>query len=544
MAEQALDLPRAPEPQSGTRYEGPAARSPLRGALRRHVWWWVAVAIVAFSTALVLWARTRPSYDAYGWLVWGYQTLHGHLDLGGAPSWKPLPYVFTVPFALFGPHLEMRLWMVAAVALSFAGSVFAGRIAFRVVAAEPGADAAGTGAHAGAPQPVPLAQGRLVRLAPWAAAVVAGAAVLAIQDYMHYVLSVQSDPVIVTLVLAGIDSYLCGRRALAFWLGVLAGLGRPEAWILLGPYTLYLWFRAPRLRWQLVTGWALTAFMWFGVPTITNDRPFVSAQLAMNSPRMLRGNQIVGALHRFWDLYNAPLWVAAGLTAAWGAYRRHRVVLGLSVAVALWVIVEIAFALHGWPAIARYMFEAAAIAGVLGGIGVGWLLRVPLPALGLRPGAAADGTARLAPAGRVARYAGPLLAAAIVISLVPYARIRYEQEHDDLTAQRVRTNEINALLTTFDRIGGVRNIRRCGQPVIDVEWASLLAFTMRMDVGFVGYRPGWEIHHARGPIVVFNPIPYGWQSRPFRTAHTPTCRRLRAKLVFTRSHPGGRLIRQ
>ena len=81
--------------------------------MSEHPWLSTGVVIVAVSTLLVAWARTRPSYDAYGWIVWGYQTLHGSLDLGGAPSWKPLPFLFTVPFALFG-HYQLWLWMITA----------------------------------------------------------------------------------------------------------------------------------------------------------------------------------------------------------------------------------------------------------------------------------------------------------------------------------------------------------------------------------------------------------------------------------------------
>ena len=56
--------------------------------------------------------------------MWGYQTVHLTLDLGGAPSWKPLTYLFTVPFALFG-HYEMWLWMFFSAAVALAGAVFA-----------------------------------------------------------------------------------------------------------------------------------------------------------------------------------------------------------------------------------------------------------------------------------------------------------------------------------------------------------------------------------------------------------------------------------
>src|SRR5947209_17237396 len=137
-------------------------RAPLAGAIgrvRRNPTWWLATLVLLLvSVLLVAWAKTRPSYDAFGWLVWGYQTLHGSLDLGGSPSWKPLPFVFTVPFALFG-RAQLWLWMYTAVALSLAGSVFAGRIAYRLTVAGtagPAAAADTTLRPPGTPRSVPL----------------------------------------------------------------------------------------------------------------------------------------------------------------------------------------------------------------------------------------------------------------------------------------------------------------------------------------------------------------------------------------------------
>ena len=74
---------------------------------------------------LIVWAKTRPGFDPYGWLTWGHMTLHGGLDTNAAPSWKPLPYVFTVVYALLGSH-ELRLWMITSAAVSLSGVVFAG----------------------------------------------------------------------------------------------------------------------------------------------------------------------------------------------------------------------------------------------------------------------------------------------------------------------------------------------------------------------------------------------------------------------------------
>ena len=146
--------------------------------------------LLAFSTALVLWTNTRPGYDPYGWLIWGYQTLHLSLDLGGAPSWKPLPWLFTVPFSLFG-HCALRLWMITAVTIALSAVDL--RRPDRV--------------------PPDRALGR-ASVPAGIAAVFAGVAILGIQDYFHYILSVQSDPMIVALCLGAIDCHLSGHPPL------------------------------------------------------------------------------------------------------------------------------------------------------------------------------------------------------------------------------------------------------------------------------------------------------------------------------------------
>ena len=144
--------------------------------------------LLVVSLLILLWARTRPGFDPYGWLVWGHQTVAGNLDTNAAPSWKPLPYLFTVPFGLFG-HYQLWLWMITSLAVSLSGAVFAGRIAYRLTPAAP-------------ERP----------WAAWVAAVFAGLGLLGISAYWHYLLSAQSDPMIVALCLAAIDCHLSGDR--------------------------------------------------------------------------------------------------------------------------------------------------------------------------------------------------------------------------------------------------------------------------------------------------------------------------------------------
>jgi hypothetical protein len=481
----------------------------LRAFMREHPWWTTTAVLILVSALIVVYARTRPSYDAYGWIVWGYQTLHGSLDLGGAPSWKPLPYLFTVPFALFG-HYELWLWMITAVFVSLAGAIFAGRIAFRLLGGED-------------PRR---------RSAALVAGVFAGLALLGIEDYAHYILSAQSDPMLVTFVLAAIDMFLLGRYRWTLVLGVLAALGRPEVWPFLGLFMIWAWFRMPRIRWMLGAGVAVIAFMWFGIPTITNGRPNISGELAKLSPRALHHNQLVGTIGRFTELEYLPVWIAALCAVAFGVVKRHRTVLALAAGSVVWVIVEIAFAYHGWPALPRYMFEAAAAGAVLAGVAVGWAL-LELPRA--RP--------------RMPRWAGVAVVAILAATLVPGAIARLRTERKDLSHERGRTHQIALLQLTTSALGGSRHIRNCGQPVTDVGFVSAMAWLYHTNVGSVG---GLQQHveqvELRKPLakVLFTPLPHGgWSVRPWHTRpyQVRRCEGLKASYVVNSRHPGGVLVR-
>src|SRR6516165_4805994 len=92
---------------------GPARRH-LRPSRAAVIWGVVAAVVVAAAVAWVELTDTRPAYDAFGWLVWGRQVLHWNLNTDGAPSWKPLTFLFTLPYAFAGRG-QVWLWMVTAV---------------------------------------------------------------------------------------------------------------------------------------------------------------------------------------------------------------------------------------------------------------------------------------------------------------------------------------------------------------------------------------------------------------------------------------------
>ncbi len=473
MSERTIEA--RPVPGLANARDGDRGRLPALFLVREHPGWATTIGLLIVSTLLILWARTRPGFDPFGWLVWGHQTLHLSLDTNGAPSWKPLPYIFDVPYALFG-RSALWLWMITAVSFGLAGAIFAGRIAYRLTNARPDR-----------------------RYAAVCAAVVAGAAVLGIRDYAHYILSDQSDVVVVTLVLAAIDCQLSGRPRWAIATGVLAALGRPEVWPFIGLYALWMFRQKPAMRLYIVLALATIPVLWFGVPALTADSFFVAGNLAEHSPSALHHGQLAGVLDRFFDLHFLPVQLAALLAVVLAVVRRDRITLILAAGTAAWVIVEIAFGFHGWPALPRYLFEPAAVVGVLAGVAVGWLL--------------ADPPKLKSPVG----VAGVLLSLAFAGTMIPAAVARVRDERKDLYHERGRTRQINRLGAVIGRLGGPARIRACGQPVTDVAFQSVMAFELGVNVGRVGYHPGRNIRSGR-PIVLFHPVGFGWRIRAIHTA--------------------------
>jgi hypothetical protein len=454
----------------------------MRALITRHPAVSTGLGVLLISVLLVVWARTRPGFDPYGWLVWGHQTIIGSLNTNAAPSWKPLPYVLTVPFALAG-HYQVWLWMIASVAVSLAGVVFAGRIAYRLTAVAPERRYAGV-----------------------IAALFAGLALLGIRDYSHYILSAQSDPMIVALCLGAIDCHLSGRHRWAFACGALASLGRPEIWPFLGLYSIWAWRALPSMRRLIAGGIALLLVLWFGIPALTSRSPFVAGTNALGSGRALHNDRVLGTIDRFLDLHETTLELLALVSIGLALLRRDRVILGLAVGVVALVVLEIAFALHGWPALPRYMFEAGAVMVVVAAVAVGRLLADP-PRLSSAAG-----------------IAGAALVVVIAATLIPAAISRERIEHKDLRAQRQRTDEINRLASVVSRLGGAAALRRCGEPLTRLEYQTILAWQLRVNVATVGFKYGPAIHRG-DPIMLFTPTHRGWKVQAIHQ-RLPACRHL------------------
>ena len=463
---------------------------------RRLTWWVGALLLVAVAVGVTSAAATRPGYDAYGWLTWGHMTLHGGLDTNAAPSFKPLPYLFTLGYELLGDGAQLRLWMITVTAGSLAGVVFAGRLAYRL---------SGVAGRGGRPR--------------WAGLVAAGlaaAGLLALHDEfpygtLHYILSAQSDPMVVACLLAAIDCRLNGRERWTFALLVLAALGRPEGWPFLLADAVWLWRARPRMRPGIAVGVTAVGLGWFGIPALSSRSWLVAADNADASGFGPRGERVLGVLSRFVIQTPWPLAVAAILAVGVGAWRRDRTTLGLAGCVVVWMAVEVGFGLHGWPALGRYMFEASAVVIVLGAGFVGRLLAPDIGGDGVRSGLAAA------------------VGITILAGTIPFLVTQGHAARSDLLTQRARTARIQALGAVIDRLGGPAALRGCGEALADNDLAvqTLLAYDLGENVNRIGFKlpqPG----HPDNPIVVFTPQRGGgWTVRTERQ-RTVACRRLRA----------------
>jgi hypothetical protein len=244
---------------------------------------------------------------------------------------------------------------------------------------------------------------------------------------------------------------------------------------------------------------ALLLVLWFGVPGLTSKSLLTAGNIAQNSPRAIQGNKVTGTVHRFLQLEPAAAWVAAAITLALAAYRRRRPILVTAAGALLWVVIEIAFALHGFPAVPRYMFEPGAVVAVLGGVFAGWVV-LGVPTL-------------LRGAARRFAHAGAWAAALVLIvfagAMFPAARDQLRLERADVKHERARTRLFNELATVVRHVGGAR-ILGCGQPNTPVAYQSVLAWNLGVRVGEL-YVDQTHVARHPHPLVNIYPTRGGWK---------------------------------
>ena len=458
------------------------------------------VALVALAALFVTLTQARPAYDAMGFLVWGRQALHLDFNLNGAPSWKPLPFLATLPYALAGAQGQEWLWTFTSALAAGAAVVLAARVAYRLS---------------------PVVAGR--RWARVAGALTAAYGVATMVGLMEFALIANSDQLVVALMLGAIDCHISRRWRAAFALLWLAALGRPEAWPFLLLYGAYAWRRRLLPRWLAVAAVLIAPTIWFAVPALTSRSWLQASNLALGQKTAVHGNKLIGVFDRLRTLTALPLQLTTLVAIVVGARRRDLGVLGLGAAALLWYAIEVAFALHGFSAVQRYLIEPGAVLMVVAGVGVATILSRPSGPL---------------------RWLGPLAVVGLVVSLGPYTHRTLVTDHALVSQAHTDARVLGQLDAVIAADGGPRRLLACGRPFTALAYQSTVAWELGLNVGTVYFGVGAGFR-GRAPAVLVVPRMVGTRATGTRVigwrvlaVHAPRPRAA-ACARLDRSYPAG-----
>jgi hypothetical protein len=394
----------------------------------------LAVGAIALA-ALTLLAPWALAFDPTAWLVWGRDTLHLALDTSPGPSWKPLPVVFTTPFALV-PGLAPALWMIVARAGGLLAVAGAWALAERLAGRWAGFAAAAT-----------------MALSPW---------------WLFNTALGNSEGLLAAAVVWAVVAHLEGRRRAAVILGTAAALLRPEVWPFLGLYGLWLWRRDRGAR-PVLAGCAIVIpLLWFGPDVIGAGGALSASRAAQGTPSpgsaALADVPAWALIKDFVKLLTWPAMVAAGLAVVMGeraAPGSGRVIRVLAAGAVAWVAIVAVMTQAGYAGNPRYLVAAAAIGCSLAGVGAVSLAR------------AAGG--------------GAPLGAAVLLAAVLAASIGTLDDQRPQLAQRPRAAD------SFDRViaaaGGREALLHCGTLRSGTGSRSWVAWKLDVPMRGLGGRP-------------------------------------------------------
>jgi hypothetical protein len=414
--------------------------------------WKGALGVAVLVGAATLALPATLGYDAWAWTVWGRQLAHLDLATTAGPSFKPLPVLALAPLSVLGAATPV-VWM----GLMRAAAVLSLLLAYRL-----GARLAG----------------------PLAGAVAALGLALSADLYRTALLG-SAEPVLIALTLGAADRHLAGRRDWALVLIALAGLIRPEAWVLLGAYGVYVWLSEPGLRPLAAAAVILPPVLWLGMDWIGSGDPLHAGSTATSATEGSAANAKVPAfevVRRAADAVILPTLVLAAIGMAFAWRRRDRAVLSLAALALGWIAVVAIMAEVGFTGTRRYLAAPAAALCVVAGVGLVWLLE-----------AVRERRARIA--------AGVAVAA---LALVP-ALLRAREDARMLSVARSQADQRHELVDAVDRAGGRAAVLRPGHPAINPWLQTALAW--ELDVPLSGVQATWSSSrrhpHWAPPALVF-----------------------------------------
>ncbi len=413
-----------------------------------HVrWGTVVLASLVIAGILTLWLGGAPTYDPWAWIIWGREIIDGDLDLvtTAGPSWKPLPMIFTIPFALFGDAAP-DLWMWVARASALVGIVAVADLAARL-------------------------GGRL-------AGALAGVAVALMPLYYAYGVQGSSEGALVLVCCLAATSWMDGRKDHAFWWLVAAALLRPEAWAFVAVVGLQRLWTGPKRIWWIGGAGVVVIASWL-IPEKIGSGAYLRAATRAHDPNPESAAFAASpTLEVLGSMANLMLWlplIGASLALIFGvvAWRQSDDARPISKPV-LRNAAFLALLAFGWVAIVAAMTEG-------GYAGNPRYLAAPL---GLMVAVALGGVAWLVRA--LARHNGSsfaeLLVMAALLLLVVVAGLRLPGRTEEITFQAANREQLAAMA---DRPGFKRTLLACGPLVSHPLMVPPIAWSFRLHMADV-----------------------------------------------------------
>jgi hypothetical protein len=423
------------------------------------VWWGVSLALSLLS-AVVL--PTVPSYDPWSWIVWGREVTDPHISffIGGGPSWKPLPFLFTTIYGPLGSAAP-TLWVITERTAAIAGLIAAVRLSSQL-----------------------CDRGGLPRWAGWVAGTFAVIGIVLTapgSGWTYYFYRGASEPILIACTLWAIDRLVAERYLQAWWFGVALGLMRPEAWPFLLAYGVWLGWQFPHLRVWVLLGLIAQPIGWFVPPWISTGQPFLAATHASEYNGHLGASRLRTVLARGESLQSLPSLALAALAVLLTLWRgRDRLVFWLAGGVVAWWVVVVAMTLDGYPGLQRFYLPAAAVTCVLSGLGLVLAAFLMGDLLTGRLGrTAGEGWADPHPS---AVYTAVVVGAVAVILAAGThfigKRWTYARHQQHLAA--VAVTRIDALGTAVAVLGGKAHVLPCGSSVVTINHSLQTALAWKL----------------------------------------------------------------
>src|SRR5215212_1760724 len=435
------------------------AATPREAVTNGRVYALLAALALALGALTLLYPST-PTYDPWAWILWGREIVQLDLQTDGGPSWKPFPVLFTMVFSLFGGAAP-DLWLVVA----RGGAILAVVLAFRLGA-------------------------RLTDRDGWSvASITAGpiaAVALVISSQFVRTMSLgNSEGLMVAFALWAVERHLDGRYRQAFVLVFLASLLRPEIWLFMGVYGLWLLLIDRRAVWLVVSGGVLTLALWFLPEWWGSGNLMRAADRAQqpnpNSPAFAE-HPFVQVVKDTWPLVITPVKAAAAFALALAAWdwirkRRQAAVLAVGLLGLSWIVLIALMTQAGFSGNPRYIILGTSMLAVVGGVGFGRVVQFA-GALVVR----AFGPTRP----RLALTAGIAAFAVLSLATVHWAAPRFKNFGKLDKALRYQAELRFDLRDALAKAGGADAFKACGKATAGKFSVPLVAWYLdehTLDVG-------------------------------------------------------------